>query len=117
MKKLLVVILVLFGGAMFVKNYVSITRDNQIQVASWTFPIPAAIQNSPVMGYVNTMVLGRLGTSPVASANARPGVPAPPPLPIVTSGTSTFDANRSSAGSPQGAPQFDSTARALSGSR
>jgi hypothetical protein len=114
MRKLLFLAVVLFGGAMFLKSNASITPDNQVRVASWTFPIPAAVQNSPVMGLVNTMLLGRLDST---GPTARPGGATPPSLPVVTTANGTYDANRPSTGRPQSADQFNAAAKALRGSQ
>jgi len=114
MRKLLFFLVLMFGGAFLLKGNVSITSDSQLRVASWTFPIPAAIQNSPVMGYVNTVLLGRLGPN---EASARPGTPTPPPLPMVNTPTGTFNANQPNTGRPQGTDPFDDATKALRGSR
>jgi hypothetical protein len=115
MRKLLFVAVVLFGGAMFLKGNVSLTADNQLHVAAWTFPIPAAVQNSPVMGLINTMLLGRLGP---AGASAQAGAPTPPPMPTVTTANGTYVDNRAGTGRPQQpATQFDTVAKALRGSQ
>jgi len=119
MKKLLFVMVVGFGVAMLVKNgQVTVTPDKHIQVVGFSVPLPDAVQNSPVLG----MVLGQL---PEVSARAggAPGAPARPVLPIVNSGTGSFNANTSGSasaargGPATGAEGFSAAARALRGSQ
>jgi len=119
MKKLLFVMVLGFGAAMFVKNgHVTITQDKQIRVAGYSVPLPDAVQNSPLMGFVTTML-------PEASptAGGSPGAPLRPMLPIVTSGTSTYNANASgsanmsSRGQATGAEGLNAAAKALRGSQ
>jgi hypothetical protein len=114
MKKLLVLMVVLFGGAMFLKGNVSVTQDNQVHVRSWTFPIPAAVRNSPAMGLISLMIQG-LGANQQAVLPARTGTGAPP-LPIVNTANGSYDGNRPAAASANGADQFNAAAKAL-GSR
>ena len=45
MRKFLFIAVVLFGGAMFLKGNVSLTADNQLHVAAWTFLSMAAGTN------------------------------------------------------------------------
>src|ERR1700675_4463249 len=53
MKKMLFLMVVGFGGAMLVKGgHVTITPENQLRVAGYNVPLPAAVQNSPVMGMI-----------------------------------------------------------------
>ena len=112
MRKFLFIAVVLFGGAMFLKGKVSLTPDHQLHVATWTFPIPAAVQNSPLMALVDTMLLGR--TDSAAQSGAAP----PPPMPTVTTANGTYVDNRPGTGRPQQpATQFDTVAKALRGSQ
>jgi hypothetical protein len=121
MKKLLVMMVVGFGAAMLVKHgQVTITPDRQIQVVGYNVPLPDAVQNSPIMGYVTTMLMGQL---PQASQTASryPGGAARPMLPMVTSVSGTFNGNASSssnsAGPVTGAAGFDAATKALRGSQ
>jgi hypothetical protein len=119
MKKLLFVIVVGFGAAMLVKNgKVTVTPDNQVQVIGFAVPLPNAVQQSPIMGMVTSM----LPTSAPAGAGA--GVPPRPMMPVVTSASGTFDANapgRANAQQPGGmatsAAGFSAAAKALRGSQ
>src|SRR5258708_11551213 len=62
MKKMLFLMVVGFGGAMLVKGgHVTITPDNQVRVAGYNVPLPAAVQNSPVMGMITTLFMGQMG--------------------------------------------------------
>ena len=84
MTKLLFLVIVAFGAAMFLKGKMSVTSDNQIHVAGLTVRNPAA--DSPIMGVVTTMLPNRQDD---AAGSPRYGVanPAGPGLPIVTSAT------------------------------
>jgi hypothetical protein len=115
MKKLLFLMVVGFGGTMLLKGgHVTITPDNQVRVAGYTVPLPEAVQNSPVMGMITTVLMGQLQTAPqTAGATSRPGTPMPPALPNVTSAVSTYNANAASARPTQGAEQFGAAAKAL----
>ena len=118
MKKMLFFMVVGFGGAMLVKGgHVVITPDNQVRIAGYTVPLPAAVQNSPIMGMVNTMFMGQLGGPAQATAAAAPGRPGFPAMPNVTSTAGTYNVNapRAAAVSPvTGAgDQLSSVAKAL----
>jgi hypothetical protein len=109
MKKLLFLMVVGFGGTMLLKgNYVIVTPD-QVRVARWTFPLPASVRASPIMGMVTTLLQGNLGP-PASDAAPRPGMAA---LPNVTSAVGTYNANPPAAGQPQGSDQFNAVSRAL----
>jgi hypothetical protein len=116
MRKFLFVVVVLGGGVFFLKGKVSLTPDNQLHVVNWTFPIPAAVQNSPLMALIDTMLLGR---GEPAGASAQSSAPPVPPLPTVTTANGVYVDSRSSAGRPQqpAAAQFDTVAKALRGSQ
>lgn len=116
MKKLLFVMVVGFGAAMLVKNgKVTVTPDNQIQVVGFAVPLPNAVQQSPIMGMVTSML--------PAAAPAGAGVQARPMMPVVTSASGTFDANASGranapgGGMATGAAGFSAAAKALRGSQ
>ncbi len=116
MKKLLFIMVVGFGAAMLVKNgKVTVTPDNQIQVIGFAVPIPNAVQQSPIMGMVTSML------PPSAPAGA--GAQARPTMPVVTSAYGTFNANapgRANApggGMATGADGFGAAAKALRGSQ
>jgi len=132
MKKLLIMMLIGLGGTALIKNgHVTITPDNQIRVAGYAVPLPEAVQNSPLMGMVTTLLLGQLPASPQTAAVAsRPGAPvgapggAPvrPVLPSITSANSTYNANApaahaSGAGPAMTTDQFSAVAKALKGSQ
>jgi hypothetical protein len=71
MKKILFLMVIGFGGSMLFKNgYVTISPDNQVKVAGWAVPLPAAVQSSPVMGMVTTLLQGNLGPT---GAPGKPG--------------------------------------------
>ena len=114
MKKLLFVMVVGFGAAMLVKNgQVTVGRDNQIVVAGFAVPVPGAVQQSPIMAIVASMLPRS------APASADPGAPARPVMPMVNSVSGTFDPNTSgranapAAGMTAGADGFSATAKAL----
>jgi hypothetical protein len=118
MKKLLFVMVVGFGAAMLVKNgQVTVSRDNQIVVAGFAVPIPDAVQQSPIMGILASMLPHS------ATASAGPGVPQRPIMPAVSSASGTFDANTSgranapAGGMATGADGFSAAAKALRGSQ
>jgi hypothetical protein len=118
MKKLLFVMVVGFGAAMLVKNgQVTVSRDNQIVIAGFAVPVPDAVQQSPIMGII-------AGVLPhAAPANAAPGVPPRPIMPVVSSASGTFDANTSgranapAGGMATGGDGFSAAAKALRGSQ
>lgn len=118
MKKLLFVMVVGFGAAMLVKSgQVTATPDNQIRVAGYLVPLPNAVQQSPIMG----TIAGMLPAS--AHAVASPAAPGRPVMPLVSSASSSFDANTSgranapTAGMATGAAGFSAAAKALRGSQ
>ena len=109
MKKLLFLVVVGFGGTMLLKgNYVTVMPD-QVRVARWSFPIPASVQASPIMGMVSTLLEGNLGP-PTAGAAARPGGGT---LPTVTSAVGTYNANPPRAGQTRGADPLSTVAGAI----
>jgi hypothetical protein len=117
MKKLLFVMVVGFGAAMFVKSgQVTVTADKQIQVAGYRVPLPEAVQNSPVLG----MVIDQLPLSS-SRAGASPGAPARPLLPVVSSASGSFNPNTlGGASAPRGGPAtgadgFSAATKALRG--
>ena len=62
MKKLLFLMVVGFGGTMLVKGgHVVITPNNQVLVAGYQVPLPDAVQSSPVMGAVASMLRTQVG--------------------------------------------------------
>jgi hypothetical protein len=108
MKKLLFLMVVGFGGAMLVKGgHVTITPENQVKVANYTLPIPAAVQNSPVFGMVTTLFMGQLG--PTAEATAAPGRTGTPGVPSM-SNVSAAAGSYNSSGGRTGAPAAPSAA-------
>jgi hypothetical protein len=120
MKKLL--FLMVAGFTVFsLKDRVALTPDNQVHVASWSFPVPAMIQSSPVYMMVTTVMQGSPG--PASQASAGPGAaanpqyrtaqPVRPALPNVTSTNGTYNANPAPAGAANGADQFSAVAKAL----
>jgi hypothetical protein len=114
MKKLLFFMLLAFGGAMFLKGgYVSVTPDNQVHVAGWIVPLPASVQNSPVMGMLTMMA--RMQTAPPANADPRYAAAPRPAVPVVTSAASTYNANAPATGPAQGGDQFSAVSKALRG--
>jgi hypothetical protein len=127
MKKLLFIMVVGFGGTMLVRSgQVTVTPDNQVRVAGYSMPLPAVIQNSPVMGMVITALVGQTPgqqqpAGQMAIAGARPGAQVPHPRPSVTSTAGTYNANPPSTGPTQGQPkvndQFSAVAKALHGSQ
>jgi hypothetical protein len=110
MLKLLFIAVVLLGCAVVLKGNVSFTADNQVQVASWTIPIPQAVQNSPVLGLVKAVL-----TVHSEQAAASAGPPPPPPLPTVTTVNGTYGGTRPASGPAQPAAQFDTVAKAIRG--
>lgn len=118
MKKLLVVMVVAFGAAMLAENgQITVSRDNQIVVAGFAVPVPDAVQQSPIVGIVASVLPHS------APASAGPGVPPRPIMPVVISASGTFDANTSdranapAGGMASGADGFSAAAKALSGSQ
>jgi hypothetical protein len=118
MKKLLFVMVVGFGAAMLVKNgQVTVTPDNQIQFIGFAVPLPNAVQQSPVMGIVTSMLPA---SAPVRAAA---GVQPRPTMPVVTSASGTFNpngsahANAPAGGLATGADGFSAAAKALRGSQ
>lgn len=123
MKKLLLFMVVGFGGSMLVKGgHVGITPDNQLHVSQWTFPVPAAIQSSPVYGIVTAMLVGQ-SQAPANNASGAAGYgsaqPMRPVLPNVTSTNGTYNANAPtnatapSLGQTPLTEQFNTVAKAL----
>ena len=113
MKKLLF-FAVLGFGIIALKDKVSVTPDNQVRVAGWTVPMPASVQNSPVMGMVSMMI--RMQTAPQANAGGTrhgAGQPGWPAVPNVTSATNTLNGNASSTAPLQAADQFSAVSKAL----
>ena len=118
MKKLLFVMVVGFGAAMLVKNgKVTVTPDNQIQVVGFAVPLPNAVQQSPIMGMVTSMLPAS------APVGAGAGVQPRPMMPVVTSAYGTFNANASgranapTGGMATGADGLGAAAKALRGSQ
>jgi hypothetical protein len=118
MKKLLLVMVVGFGVAMLVKNgNVTVTPDNQIQVVGFAVPLPNAVQQSPIMGVVTSMLPA------AAPTRAAAGVQPRPMMPVVTSASGAFNPNASgranapAAGMATGADGFSAAAKALRGSQ
>ena len=114
MKKLLFVMVVGFSAAMLVKSgQVTASPDNQIHVAGFAVPLPNAVRQSPIMGVVASML--------PASARDGAGAGARPVMPVVSSGSGTFDANSSGranapgGGLATGASGFSAAAKALRG--
>jgi hypothetical protein len=105
MKKLLFLMVAGFGVAMLIEaGHVTILPDHA-HVAGYAVPLPADVQNSPVMGMVTTVLKGPPDAVP--QQGGRPG--ARPVLPVVASTVSTYSANRPD--------QFNGAAKALRGSR
>jgi hypothetical protein len=116
MKKLLFVMFVGFGVAMFVKSgNVTVTPDRQIQVAGYQVPLPGAVQNSLLLA----MVLDRLPEAPRPAGS--PAAPVRPAMPIVSSAYGSFNPNTAGspsatrAGTSAGADGFSAASKALRG--
>jgi hypothetical protein len=117
MKKMLLILVLGFGGAMLFKSgQVTATSDKQIQVAGYRVPMPEAVQNSAVFG----MVIGQLPEAASKAAGSH-GVPVRPAMPIVSSANGSFNANASGSataargGPATGADGFSAAAKALHG--
>jgi hypothetical protein len=117
MKKLLFMALIGIGGAVFLKGgYLTVTPDNQVHVASWTVPLPADVQNSPILGMVATMAGLRTASQPnIGDPRYGATQPARPALPNVTSATSIYNPNPPAAAPTQVTDQFNAVAKALRG--
>jgi hypothetical protein len=117
MKKMLFLMVVGFGGAMLVKGgHVTITPDNQVRVAGYNVPLPAAVQNSPVMGMITTLFMGQLApATQMTGVAGRPGAPGIPAMPNVTSTAGTYNGNAPRPAAPVagGGDQLSAVARAL----
>ena len=128
MKKLLFLVMVGIGGSMLVKgNHVALTPEGEVRVLAWTFPLPAGVKSSPLMGMVALFaqpqaISAPAAPSPVGIAQARPGaapVAAPPALPVVTSAARTYNPNPqpnpnpSASGPANMADQFSAVSKAL----
>ena len=116
MKKLLVVMLVGFGAAMLVKHgQVAVTPDNQIQVVGFAVPLPNAVQQSPLMGIVASL----LPSSSAPAASAGNSAPQRPMMPAVSSAWSTYNPNArsdaSAGGATEGADALSAAAKAIRG--
>jgi hypothetical protein len=118
MKKLLVGL-----GFMSLEGNVSLTPDNQVHVSKCVFPVPAAIQSSPVYAIVSTVVMGQLGPlsqpggapAAAAAATSRVSQPIRPVLPSVTSASGTYT-TAAPAGGANGGEQYNAMPKALRGS-
>jgi hypothetical protein len=113
MLKLLFIAVILLGCAVVLKGNVNFTADNQVHVASWTIPIPPAVQNSPVLGFVKAILTVHSGQADASAGQGGP--PPPPPLPTVTTINGTYGEIRPPSGPPQPAAQFDAVAKAIRG--
>jgi hypothetical protein len=116
MKKMLFVMVVGFGAAMLVKNgQVTVSPDNQIHVAGFAVPLPNAVQQSPIMGMVASMLPASVVTATASGSR--------PSMPLVSSASGTLDGNNlGRAGAPTGglatgASGFSAAAKALRGSQ
>lgn len=119
MKKLFFMMLVGVGIASL-KGHVTITPDNQIHLASWSFPVPAAVQSSPIYPMLATVMMGQLQAPGQAAAasqpyygTAQPGQVARPALPNVTNASGTYNPNAPTAGQGQAGDPFNAAARGL----
>ena len=114
MKKLLFMAALVIGGSFILRGgYVTVAPDHQVRVAGWTVPLPASVQSSPIMGAVALLINqaappANVGDQRSAAQNIRP------PVPNVTSATSTYSANAPANGQQAG-DQFGAASKALRG--
>jgi len=119
MKKLLFLMIIGLGGTMLIKGgHVTIGPDNQVRIAGYAVPLPEAVQNSPIMGMVTTVLMGQLPAAPqaaVATGGPGPAAPVRPMLPSVTSTNGTYSATAPASGSkqPTGSDQLSAVTKAL----
>jgi hypothetical protein len=115
MKKLLVFMVVGFGGAMLVKGgHVTISPSNQIMIAGFPVPLPESVQNSPVVSVIAAMVrLPSASLTTVADTRAEAAQPTRPPAPSVTSAATTYNPNTPNAGQANSLEQLSTVARTI----
>ena len=122
MKKMVIVFVIGFVASWQLKGNMSLTSDNHVHVMSWAMPVPAAVQSFPLYSLVTNMIAtpapAAAPVAPQASAyvpRSGAGVAAPPPLPVVSTTSGTYNDNASS-GAPAGFQgQFDPAAKAIGG--
>jgi hypothetical protein len=116
MKKLLFMAALVIGGSMVLRGgYVKITPDNQVRVVGWAVPLPQSVQHSPIMPMI-AMFVNSQATSQANAADQRSSAQyVRPPVPNVTSVTTTYSANAPASGQAPGADQFGATTRAIRG--